>query len=393
MCPDPVFGIVAGEMSGDTLGADLIAALKKHYPQARFVGIAGPQMQAAGAETLFPMERLSVMGLVEVLGRLRELLKIRAELFSSLCQEKIDAFIGIDAPDFTLGLEWRFRQLGIPTIHYVSPSVWAWRQGRVKKIAQSTDLMLCLLPFEKQFYDRHQVHAVFVGHPLADTLPLEPDTAGARQALNLPAQSRVLALLPGSRGGEIRYVGPVLASAAGEFQRRHPDWKIIVPAINEERRQQVQELMQHAGVQATVYDSRRGAGVGREVMAAADLVWLASGTATLEAMLLKKPMVVLYRFHWLTYWIARLLVRVTRFSLPNLLAGKMLVPELIQQDACPERVLKESDHLLDEAVGKTLKSEFMTLHRQLKANAGETAAAAISELLRRCKERNSHGQS
>lgn len=377
----PVFGIVAGEASGDTLGASLMRALKEKYPQARFIGIAGPQMIAEGAESLFPMERLSVMGLVEVLGRLRELLKIRAEVFSRLGRQRIDLFIGIDAPDFNLGLEGLFRESGVPSVHYVSPSVWAWRQGRVKKIARTTDLMLCLLPFEKRFYDQHGVKAVFVGHPLADAMPLQPDVVAARKSLDLPEDKRVLAVLPGSRGGEVRYIGPVLAQAAALFLKKHPDWIVAIPAINEERRQQIQALFEEQGVSVRLYDASRGAGVGRDVMAAADLVWLASGTATLEAMLLKKPMAVLYRFHWLTHLILRWLVRTPYVSLPNLLANKMLVPELIQHEANAQHLLQESERLMDEELASGLRAEFMHLHEVLRADASATAAAAIAELL------------
>ncbi|MEL0027092.1 MAG: lipid-A-disaccharide synthase, partial [Perlucidibaca sp.] len=239
----PVFGIVAGEVSGDTLGAGLIRALRQHYPDARFIGIAGPQMLAEGAETLVPMERLSVMGLVEVLGRIRELFQVRDQLIARLQDERIDAFIGIDAPDFNLRIAARLKQAGIPTVHYVSPSVWAWRQGRVKGIRASVDLMLCLLPFEKAFYDKHGVRAVFVGHPLADSLPLQPETAQARAQLALLPEDHCVALLPGSRRGEVASLLPLLLETAERLQRQLPGLRFLIPAINQDRRQEIEALL------------------------------------------------------------------------------------------------------------------------------------------------------
>ncbi|HEX6592415.1 MAG TPA: lipid-A-disaccharide synthase, partial [Moraxellaceae bacterium] len=315
-------GIVAGEVSGDTLGAGLIRELKRQYPQAEFTGICGPQMQAEGGQSLFPMERLSVMGLVEVLGRLRELFGIRDQLVAAFTENKIDVFIGIDAPDFNLRLDPLLKAQGIPTVHYVSPSVWAWRQGRVEGIRAAVDTVLCLLPFEKAFYDAHGVDAVFVGHPLADSLPLENDTAAARRALGLEAAAEYIALLPGSRGGEVSRIAPLLFEAALQLRKKRPQARFIIPAINAARRADIEQHLAAAGLDAEVFDDSLGAGVGRLVMGAADAVVLASGTATLEAMLLKKPMVVAYRLHWLTWLIARFLVKTPYVSLPNLLAGE-----------------------------------------------------------------------
>ena len=378
----PVFGIVAGEISGDTLGAGLMRALKLHYPTARFVGICGPQMQAEGGVSLVPMERLSVMGLVEVLGRLQELFGVRDQLLARFEQEKISLFIGIDAPDFNLRVEEKLREKGLRTVHYVSPSVWAWRQGRIKGIARAVNMVLCLLPFEKQFYDRHVVPAVFVGHPLADALPLENDRAAACSALGLRDDLTHVAVLPGSRGGEIRYIAPRLFAAASQMQQAEPSLRFIIPAVNARRRREIEQVLRSSGLRAQVFDDSRGPGVGRDVMAASDVVLLASGTATLEAMLLKKPMVVAYRLHWLTYMIARLLVRIPFVSLPNLLAGKMLVPELIQQAATPANIaaaafkwLREPDYR-DERV-----RQFYALHQQLRQNADATAAAAVVQVL------------
>lgn len=387
----PVFGIVAGEVSGDTLGAGLIRALRAHYPDARFVGIAGPQMLAEGAETLVPMERLSVMGLVEVLGRLRELFAIRDRLIDQLLDLKIDAYIGIDAPDFNLRIAARLKAAGIPVIHYVSPSVWAWRQGRVKGIRASVDLMLCLLPFEKAFYDQHGVRAVFVGHPLADSLPLQPDVAAARAALAVPADATCVALLPGSRRGEVASLLPLLLQAAELIRRGLPQVRFLVPAINADRRAEIEALLAaHEAVQPAgrgrlpvqLHDDARGAGVGREVMAAADVVLLASGTATLEAMLLKKPMVVAYRLHWLTWLIARLLVRIPFVSLPNLLAGRAVVPELLQHQATAENLARETLAWLSQPARLTeTRALFLGLHEQLRQDASATGAAAIRDLL------------
>lgn len=401
----PVFGIVAGEASGDLLGAGLIRALRQHYPEARFIGIAGPQMLAEGAETLVPMERLSVMGLVEVLGRIRELFKVRDQLIERLQAEKIDAFIGIDAPDFNLRIAAALKPAGIATIHYVSPSVWAWRQGRVKGIRASVDLMLCLLPFEKAFYDQHGVPAVFVGHPLADSLPVVPDTAASRSRLGMPLAtvgealsetagnqvvlpssglaSPTVALLPGSRRGEVASLLPLLLATAERLHQQFPSLRFLIPAINAERAEQIREGVQaHAALPIQVFDQRIGNDVGRVVMSAADVIVLASGTATLEAMLLKKPMVVAYRLHWLTWLIARLLVRIPFVSLPNLLAGRRLVPELLQHDATPENLARETANWLNspETVRATVAT-FGELHQQLRQDASATGAAAIVRLL------------
>lgn len=378
------FGIVAGEISGDTLGAGLIRALKQQYPHARFVGICGAQMMAEGGESLFPLERLSVMGLVEVLGRIKELLSIREQLVQRFIHEKIDIFIGIDAPDFNLGLAAKLKPAGIKTVHYVSPSVWAWRQGRIHHIKACVDLMLCLLPFEKQFYDQHQLEAVFVGHPLADSIPLVNDTAQARQQLKLDTDKQLVALLPGSRGGEVGRLAEPLFAAAKLILQRYPQTEFIIPAINSLRHRQISDLLAQAGLKAHVFDHSYGAGVGRLVMSAADVVILASGTATLEAMLVKKPMVVVYKLHWLTYWIVRLLSRAKYISLPNLLADAPLVPEFVQNEATPEAIAKATIKTLeDNSYRQQTMVKFTQLHQSLQANASLTAAQAIQKLLER----------
>ena len=378
----PFFGIVAGEASGDTLGADLIRALKVQYPHARFIGIAGPQMLAEGAETLVPMERLSVMGLVEVLGRLRELFGIRDQLIAHLLAEKIDVFIGIDAPDFNLRIAAELKAKGLRTVHYVSPSVWAWRQGRVHGIRASVDLMLCLLPFEKAFYDQHDVDAVFVGHPLADSLPRVNDTVAAQQALGLTPAPYV-ALLPGSRRGEVANLLPLLLEAAQRIHRQRADVVFLIPAINADRRVEIDaQLASYPALPVRVFDHQQGAGIGRIVMAAADVVALASGTATLEALLLKKPMVVTYRLHWLTWLIARFLVRIPFVSLPNLLAGRRLVPELLQGQANPVAIATEVLAWLNAParVAETVAC-FDEYHALLARDASATSAQAICALL------------
>ena len=373
------FGIVAGEASGDILGAGLIRALSARYPQARFVGIGGDEMVAEGFHSLLPMERLSVMGLVEVLGRLRELFSIRDRLLDYFLTTPPDVVIGIDSPDFTLRIERRCRDAGIPTVHYVSPSVWAWRQKRIFKIAKAVDLMLTLFPFEARFYEEHQVPVAFVGHPLADRIPLETDTQGARVALGLDPALPVLAILPGSRGGEVERLGNLFLSAAHWLQQQRRDIQLVIPCVNRDREQQVRALVAALDVQLPVTIVR---GRSREVMAAADVVLLASGTATLGAMLLKKPMVVGYRLSNLSYALVSRLVKVPYVALPNLLAREPLVPELLQDDATPEALgAAVLERLENDTERERLTTAFTDLHHQLRRCADERAASAIVELL------------
>lgn len=373
------FGIVAGEASGDLLAAGLIRAIKQRYPDAEFEGIAGPGMIAAGARSLFPMDRLSVMGIVEVLGRYRELLGIRRQLAKHFRENPPDAFIGVDAPDFNLGLEQQLRNAGIKTVHYVSPSVWAWRQHRVRKIARSTDLMLSLFPFEEDFYRRHKVSVRFVGHPLADMIPLETDKLAARRQLSLPIDGEILALLPGSRFNELHYLSAPFIEAARWLRSRRPNLQFVVPLANSHRRAQFEQAL--AGINdsppMTLVD-----GHSREVMAAADVVLLASGTAALEAMLLKRPMVVAYKLSALTHCLVVRMLKVANVSLPNLLAGETLVPELIQHQARPEQlgqaVLEYFEHPQKSA---RLSQRFEEIHRSLRCDASERAAEAVLELV------------
>ncbi|MFT7110360.1 MAG: lipid-A-disaccharide synthase, partial [Psychrobacter glaciei] len=326
------FAMVAGEASGDILGAGLIKALKTKYPDARFVGIGGPKMIAEGFETLYSMERLSVMGLFEVLTRLGELLKIRKQLFNTIKDMKPDVFIGIDAPDFNLSLERKLKQSGIKTVHYVSPSVWAWREKRVFKIKQSVDLVLCLFPFEVDFYAKYDVPAIFVGHTLADAIDLEPNVAEAKSILGIADNIPIVAILPGSREGEISRLGELFLQSAEIIQKAIPTVQFIIPAANEARKQQLQQLLSDfESVHVTLLN-----GQSREAMCASDVVLMASGTAALEGMLFKKPLVVSYRLSKLTAFFVFRMLRQPFVSLPNLLAGKELIPEILQDNATPD---------------------------------------------------------
>ncbi|WP_265013564.1 lipid-A-disaccharide synthase [Marinobacter daqiaonensis] len=378
--PAVTIAMVAGEASGDILGAGLIRSLRRRFPNARFVGIGGDEMVAEGFHSLVPMERLSVMGLVEVLGRLRELFAIRARLMDYLLANRPDVVIGIDSPDFTLGVEERCKRAGIPTAHYVSPSVWAWRQKRIFRIARSVDLMLTLLPFEARFYEEHGVPVTFVGHPLADRIPLEPDTEAARRSLGLDTDRPVLAILPGSRAGEVERLGALFLETARQLQSRHPDLQLVVPCVNREREKQVLALADALEVKLPLTVVR---GRSREVMAASDVVLLASGTATLEAMLLKKPMVVGYRLSNISFALLSRLVKVPHVALPNLLAGEALVPELLQDDATPEKLAAAVLERLDNPTERErLREAFTGLHETLRRNADERAAEAVAALIR-----------
>ncbi|MDO6823668.1 lipid-A-disaccharide synthase [Marinobacter sp. 1_MG-2023] len=373
------FGIIAGEASGDILGAGLIRSLRNRYPNARFVGIGGDEMIAEGFHSLVPMERLSIMGLVEVLGRIRELFSIRARLLSYFFATPPDVVIGIDSPDFTLAIEGRCREAGIPSVHYVSPSVWAWRQKRIFKIAKSVDLMLTLLPFEARFYEEHKVPVAFVGHPLADRIPIVPETGRARQELGLDENVPLLAVLPGSRAGEVERLGTLFLEAARWIQSKRPDVQLVIPCVNREREQQVRDLIEALEVKLQVTIVR---GRSREVMAASDVVLLASGTATLEAMLLKKPMVVGYRLSNFSYALVSRLVKVPHVSLPNLLARKPLVPELLQDDATPESLgAAVLECMENQQERERLVEAFTELHHTLRQDADEKAAQAISRLV------------
>jgi len=375
-------GIVAGEVSGDILGAGLIQSIRKRYPNAHFEGIGGTLMIEQGFISHVPMERLSVMGLVEVLGRIFELIGIRRRIKHYFLKNRPDIFIGIDAPDFNLGLELALRKRGVKTGHYVSPSVWAWRQRRVFKIARAVDLMLTLFPFEAKFYKAHQIAVRFVGHPLADLIPISPDKKVARKGLGLEENSQLVALLPGSRAGEISYIGESFIETARWLYEKNPNLQFILPYVNDQRREQIQSIISELGYNLPI---KLINGKSREVMAASDVVILASGTATLEAMLLKRPMVVAYRVSSITHYLMKRLLKVPYISLPNLLAGKELVPELLQDQAQPELIGQKVLDRLNTNEGMQTKESFTDLHLQLKLNASEQAADAVSELLEQSK--------
>ncbi|AIB40892.1 lipid-A-disaccharide synthase [Pseudomonas fluorescens] len=365
--------LVAGEASGDILGAGLMRALKAQHPAVEFIGVGGPLMQAEGLTSYFPMERLSVMGLVEVLGRLRELLARRKLLIKTLIEEKPDVFIGIDAPDFTLNIELKLRQAGIKTVHYVSPSVWAWRQKRVLKIREGCDLMLTLLPFEARFYEEKGVPVRFVGHTLADAIPLQADRAAARAELGL-RDGPLVALMPGSRGGEVGRLGALFFDAAERLQAQKPGIRFVLPCASPQRRAQIETLLEGRSLPLTLLD-----GQSHLALAACDAVLIASGTATLEALLYKRPMVVAYRLAPLTFWILKRMVKSPYISLPNLLAQRLLVPELLQDDATPDALAQTLLPLIDG--GEEQTRGFDDIHRTLRRDASNQAADAVLTLI------------
>ncbi len=376
----PLIALIAGEASGDILGAGLMQSLQSRYPGARFIGVGGSEMAEAGLDSLFPMEKLSVMGITEVLAHLPELLRLRKQLVRFLLEQKPDVVIGIDSPDFTLPIERRLHEQGLKTVHYVSPSVWAWRQGRIKGIKKSIDLMLCLLPFEARFYEEHQVPVAFVGHPLADRVPLQTDTFAARQTLDLSPQATLIAVLPGSRGGEVGQLMPIFIEAMVALSASRPELHYVIPAANAARREQIEALLEHTpGLPVTLVD-----GESRTVMAAADVILMSSGTATLEGLLVGKPMVVGYRVGKVTYAIASRLVKSEFVSLPNLLCREAMVPELIQDDLTCEAIVTEVKRWLDNPdKAQALISRFQAVHEQLRGGASEKAADAVSQLLER----------
>nr|WP_172604538.1 lipid-A-disaccharide synthase [Pseudomonas fluorescens] len=365
--------LVAGEASGDILGAGLMRALKAQHPSIEFIGVGGPLMQDEGLTSYFPMERLSVMGLVEVLGRLRELLKRRKDLIATLIAAKPDVFIGIDAPDFNLNIELKLRQAGIKTVHYVSPSVWAWRQKRVLKIREGCDLMLTLLPFEARFYEEKGVPVRFVGHTLADTIPLEADRAAARAELGL-SDGPLVALMPGSRGGEVSRLGALFLDTAERLRAMRPGLRFVMPCANPERRAQLEQLLAGRDLPVTLLD-----GQSHLALAACNAVLIASGTATLEALLYKRPMVVAYRLAPLTFWILKRMVKSPYVSLPNLLAQRLLVPELLQDDATVEALAQTLSPLIEG--GEEQTRGFDEIHRTLRRDASNQAADAVLNLI------------
>jgi len=380
----PLIVLVAGEASGDLLGADLIAGLRARFPDARFAGVGGPRMIAAGLDAWYPAEALAVMGLVEVLRHLPRLLAIRRDVRRRTLALRPDVFVGIDAPDFNLGLERILKDAGIRTVHYVSPSVWAWRERRAAKIGRSADRVLCLFPMEPAIYARHGVDARFVGHPLADAFAMEPDRAAARRALGLPADGPVLALLPGSRLGEIRRLGADFLDAAALLARDVPGLQVLAPMANAACRAAFEELVAARAGDAT--NLRILDGQAHAAMIAADAVLLASGTAALEALLAKRPMTVAYRLAPWTYRLVKGLglLKVERYSLPNHLAGRDLVPELMQEDCTPEALAASlRPWLLAPGPTPEVAAAYTRIHRALIGDPDHDAAAAIAELIGR----------
>lgn len=373
--------IVAGETSGDLLAADLLQALRVRWPDIRAEGVTGPALREAGCETLEDMQALSVMGIAEVLGDLPRLLRLRKRLFNRWKSDPPDLLIGIDAPDFNLGLERRLKALGVKTVHYVSPTVWAWRPGRVHKIARSADLLLCLFPFEPACYVDTPVKAHFVGHPFARQIEQVPDKAACRQAFALEQDVPVLALLPGSRRGEIRQLGETLLAALEELLRRQPHVQILVPVANARVREALLPLLAKTpGLERAV---RLIDGRMRELVRAADAAIVTSGTATLETMLLGTPFVVAYKASPFTEWLLRGLglLRIQHVALPNILAGREVALELLQQDAHPSNLAAAAYRLLNQpALAQAQRDVFLPLARQLDQPSGELGAAAIAEL-------------
>lgn len=373
-------GLIAGEPSGDALGAALIGALRRQVAQVECFGVAGPAMRAAGCKALYPAESLAVMGIVEVLAHLPRLLRIRRGLVRQLLANPPDVLVGIDAPDFNLPVEARLHRAGIRTVHYVSPSVWAWREGRVKQIAGAVDRMLTLFPFEARFYERHQVPVTEVGHPLqAQVWPVDP--AAARLALGLPAPGPgalpVLALLPGSRAGEYRRLTPLFLATAQWLREQGRPCHLVLPLVNQAARTTIEAQLHRtgAGLSCTLVDGR-----AQDVMAAADVVLLASGTATLEAMLLERPMVVAYRLAPLTYAVARRLVHTPHVAIPNLLAGRAVVPEFIQNAATPAALGTAIAGLLEPAAGAAMQAKLAALRPPQTEDPAERAARAVLEV-------------
>lgn len=376
----PTFGLVAGEASGDNLGGPLIRALSERAPGARFCGIAGPRMSEAGCEAWYPSDTLAVMGLAEILRHLPRLLRLRRDLVERLVAAAPDAFIGIDSPEFNLRVARTLKERGIPTVQYVSPQVWAWRQGRVHSIGQAVDLVLCVLPFETAFYESHSVRAVFVGHPLADRVPLVSDPLPARAALGLPAAGPVVAVLPGSRGGEVSKLGPPFAATIAWLASRRPELTFVAPMANAAARAGFEQaLREHAaGVPVHLVDGR-----AQDALTASDAVLVTSGTATLEAALVKRPMVVAYRVAPLTSWLLRSmqLVKTEFFSQPNLLAGRALVPEFFQEQVRPDVLGPAVLEQLERPDRASLVDAFTGIHHVLRRDASVRAADAILELV------------
>jgi lipid-A-disaccharide synthase len=374
--------MVAGEASGDLLAAHLIRALRVRFPSASFVGIGGPKMQAEGFEAWWPCETLAVMGYVDAIKRLPELLRVRRGLLRRLKQDPPDIFIGVDAPDFNLGVETRLRRAGVHTMHYVSPSIWAWRGNRVHKIGRAAEHVMCLFPFEPEIYAKHGIAASFVGHPLADEFPLKGQRAAARGTLQLDDDAQVVAVLPGSREGEVGRLASTYVDTIKLLAERYPQVLFLVPLITRKTREMFELALYQANAQHLPV--RLLFGHAHEAMAAANVVLVASGTATLEAALLKCPMVIAYKVGKLTYRLAKYLTYLPWVGLPNILAREFVVPELIQHDATPEKLAAALGQWLDDkAACEQLALRFEQMHLTLRQNNAEKAAAVVSAVLGR----------
>lgn len=379
-------GIVAGEASGDLLGSHLVTALRRHYPGIEFIGIGGPKMVAAGVTSLFPMEKLAVRGYLEVLRHYREIVGIRRKLRAYFLRNPPDLFIGVDAPDFNLSLEASLKAKGIPTIQYVSPSIWAWRGKRIRKIARAVRHMLVLFPFETPIYEAAGIPATYVGHPSADVFPLQPSRSAAREQLRLPQEGMVIALLPGSRQSELRYMAELFIRTAQEIARAHADVRFLVPLVSRETRNlfetELYRLNAHNLPLTILF------GHAPVAMAAADGVLVASGTATLEAALVKRPMVITYKMAPLTWRLMRRMKYLPYVGLPNVLAKRFVVPELLQDDATPENLAQALLNLVtDKTVAENLAGEFSRMHLELRQNTAERAAHAVAPFLQGSRAR------
>jgi lipid-A-disaccharide synthase len=376
----PRFAMVAGEASGDLLGASLLGSLKQRWPHLTAQGIGGPKMVEQGFEAWWPHHKLAVRGYAEVLGHFREIYAIRSQLTERLMRDKPDAFIGVDAPDFNLDIELKLKAQGVKAIHFISPSVWAWRGKRVEKIRRATDLVLCIFPFEPEIYTKNNVNAVYVGHPLASAIPMQPPRAESRAALGLGADDTVVAILPGSRRSEIQYIAPRLLGAAVELSKARPELRFVIPVIPGLRHAVEPLRRQYApNLPITLLDGR-----AHEALAACDLTLVASGTATLEAALFKRPMVVVYAMHALTWQMGKRMTYQPWVSLPNILLREFAVPELLQGDATPAKIAAAALKWLDDpAAAESLRARFEAMHAELKRDSGALATAAIEAVLER----------
>lgn len=372
--------ICAGEPSGDLLGADLITALLEIYPDATFTGIAGPKMQAAGCTSLFPMETLSVMGVAEVLPKLPQILSVRKKLIQHFIKNPPDLFIGIDSPDFTLGVEKAMKKIGVKTVHYVSPTVWAWREKRVLSIKKSTDLMLCVLPFETAVYEKYGMKAKFIGHPAAERLynqTLHP-AMGSDDSDKIGSELTI-ALMPGSRSMEIKYLAPLFLSVAQQLSDKHPNLKFVLPAVNYKIKDQLVPLIEEMAAKISLIMTVGGS---ERAMQTSDIVLCTSGTTTLEAMLLNKPMVVAYKMSAFNWWLAQRLVDVKYIAIPNLLAGEQMVPEFVQEDANIYNLSQSVESLINNPDRASIATQrYQPYCEQLAQNASQQAAMAIKDLL------------